>query len=53
MSDTPGWTEKEPMDYAPGVPVTFLISQDTGGYYLDNMSEFKKFPPTPQGWADL
>jgi hypothetical protein len=53
MSLTPGWEEKDFEAATPGLPVTFDITQDNDFYYLDNGSEFKKWPNTYDGWTEL
>ena len=53
MSLTPGWKEKEFMDFLPGLPVTFNLTKTQEWLYLDNVGEYAEFPNNKQGWSDL
>ncbi len=53
MSLTPGWEEKDFESKTPGIQISFDVSRDENFYYLDNGSEFKRFPNTKAGWQDL
>ena len=54
MSLTPGWTEKS-KDHSIGIQALTceLIRFNGASYFLDNGSEFKEYPRTKAGWADL
>lgn len=53
MSITEGWTRKPFKSYTPGIPVTFNITKTEDALYIDNGQEYKEFPNTKKGWADL
>ena len=57
MSLTPGWIEKEVGKMVADTLVVFawghLIQADKDFYYLDNDSEYKRYPGNQEGWAQL
>ena len=53
MSLTPGWEPKEMYLECPGDDINITLTMDDQFYFIDNHSEFKPFPRTKEGWADL
>ena len=60
MSLTPGWIEKEVGEDSPEVKLfesigffCDFVRMSKNWYFIDNGSEYKKYPRTKEGWEAL